>query len=54
MFFSHMKSEDLKFCIPSCQDDLVSRVNHYIEFYNCDRPQLKLNGMTPNEYRNHA
>lgn len=53
-FFSHIKSEDLKFCIPSCQDDLVSRVHHYIEFYNYDRPQLKLNGMTPIEYRNHA
>jgi transposase InsO family protein len=54
IFFSHLKSEDIALDVPDNEAELVVRVKDYIDFYNYDRPQCKLKGMTPIEYRNHA
>lgn len=53
-FFSHLKSEELNLNIPKTEYELVKSVDSYIYFYNNDRPQQKLNGMTPIEFRYHA
>jgi len=51
-FFGHLKSECLELKdIPKTNDELITMVNKYIHFYNCERPQRKLKGMTPMEYR---
>ena len=51
--FSHIKSECLElFDLPEDEKSLIEAVDKYIHFYNYDRPQLKLKGMTPKEYRN--
>ena len=52
-FFSHIKSEGLElFALPEDEKSLIEAVDKYIHFYNYDRPQIKLKGMTPMEYRN--
>lgn len=52
-FFSHIKSECLElFDLPEDEKSLIEAVDKYIHFYNYDRPQIKLKGMTPMEYRN--
>lgn len=50
-FFSHLKSESLELDVPNDQKDLIERVEKYIMWYNKDRPQEKLKGMTPEEFR---
>lgn len=51
-FFGHIKSEYLELKdIPKTNDELISIVDRYIHFYNYERPQRKLKGMTPMEYR---
>jgi putative transposase len=35
-------------------DDLISSLKDYIEYYNTKRIKVKLNGLTPREYRNQA
>lgn len=50
-FFSHLKSESLELFIPEDEQSLIQQVEDYITWYNTDRPQLKLKGMTPLEYR---
>ena len=51
-FFGHLKSEKLElFEIPRTNEELIRTVEEYIHFYNCERPQRKLKGMTPMEYR---
>ena len=50
-FFSHLKSESLELDIPIDEEDLIERVEQFIIWYNTDRPQDKLKGMTPHEYR---
>ena len=51
-FFGHLKSEYLELKdIPKTNDELISMVDRYIHFYNYERPQRKLKGMTPMEYR---
>ena len=35
-------------------DDLQSKIEEYIYYYNNERLQCKLKGMTPIEYRNHS
>lgn len=50
-FFSHLKSESLTLNVPSSQHALIQQVNNFITWYNFDRPQEKLNGMTPIEFR---
>ena len=50
-FFSHLKSEKLELDIPLDEDDLIKRIEEFIIWYNKDRPQDKLKGMTPIEFR---
>ena len=51
-FFGHLKSEKLElFEIPKTNEELIKMVEEYIRFYNYERPQRKLKGMTPMEYR---
>lgn len=51
-FFGHLKSECLELNdIPKTNDELITLVDKYIYFYNNERPQRKLKGMTPMEYR---
>ena len=51
-FFGHLKSECLELKdIPKTNDELIAMVDKYIHFYNYERPQRKLKGMTPMEYR---
>ena len=51
-FFGHLKSEYLELQdIPKTNDELIAMVDKYIYFYNYERPQRKLKGMTPMEYR---
>ena len=50
-FFSHIKSESLELDIPIDENDLIKRIEDYIIWYNTDRPQDKLRGMTPVEFR---
>ena len=51
-FFGHLKSEYLELGdYPKTNDDLIRAVADYIDFYNKRRPQRKLKGMTPEQYR---
>ena len=51
-FFGHLKSECLELGdYPKTNDDLIRAVADYIDFYNKRRPQRKLKGMTPEQYR---
>ena len=51
-FFGHLKDE-LEF--KSCQtlQELIVKVNEYMQYYNHHRQQWALKKMTPVEYRNH-
>lgn len=53
-FFSHLKSESLYLQPEKSERELIKQVNDYIIWYNNDRPQSKLKGMTPLEFRNHT
>ncbi|WP_271329489.1 MULTISPECIES: IS3 family transposase [Lactococcus] len=50
-FFSHLKSESLELHVPENEQALRQQVDDFIFWYNYDRPQEKLKGMTPMEYR---
>ena len=50
-FFSHLKSERLELNIPKNEEDLLNTIDDFILFYNTNRPQRKLKGMTPLEFR---
>ena len=51
-FFGHLKSESLELSdYPKTDEDLNKAVGDYIDFYNKRRPQRKLKGMTPEQYR---
>ena len=51
-FFGHLKSEYLELGdYPKTNDDLIRAVADYIDFYNKRRPQRKLKGMTPEQFR---
>ena len=51
-FFGHLKSECLELSdIPETNDQLINMVGEYIDFYNNRRPQRKLKGMTPTQFR---
>ena len=51
-FFGHMKDElDYKTC--QSFDDLLSKIEEYMRYYNYERKQWTRNRMTPIEYRNH-
>ena len=53
-FFSHLKSELLYLQPAQSEKELIKQVNDYIIWYNNDRPQGKLKGMTPVEFRKHT
>jgi putative transposase len=53
-FFSHLKSEHLYLKQAKNEQELIEQVDDYITWYNTDRPQSKLKGMTPIEFRNHT
>lgn len=51
-FFGHMKDElDYRSC--TTFDELHSRVDEYMQYYNCERKQWTRNKMAPIEYRDH-
>jgi transposase InsO family protein len=53
-FWGTLKSEmfyEIKF---DSLNDLQSKIEEYIYYYNNERLQSKLKGMTPIEYRNHS
>ena len=51
-FFGHLKSEYLEIGdLPKTNDELIRMVDHYTRFYNYERPQRKLKGMTPFQFR---
>lgn len=51
-FFGHLKDEvDYKEC--KTFNELKTKVEEYIYYYNHERPQWNLKKMTPVEYRNH-
>ena len=51
-FFGHLKSEYLELGdIPKTNEELIKAVDDYIDFYNNRRPQRKLKGMTPIQFR---
>ncbi len=51
-FFGHLKSECLELGdVPETNDQLINMVGEYIDFYNNRRPQRKLKGMTPTQFR---
>lgn len=50
-FFSHLKSESLTLYFPEDESALIEQVHDYITWFNSDRPQEKLKGMTPLEFR---
>ena len=51
-FFGHLKSECLELHdMPKTNEELIRKVDDYIDFYNTARPQRKLKGMTPVEFR---
>lgn len=53
-FFGHLKSELFLDGMPATLDELETEIADYITWYNNERIQERLEGMTPNQYRNHA
>ncbi|WP_373458911.1 IS3 family transposase [Peribacillus sp. V2I11] len=53
-FFSHIKTEKLYLERPKTAEEAYVVIQEYIEFYNTDRFQEKLNGLSPIEYREKA
>lgn len=47
--FGHMKDE-LRLSGSETHAELIVRVNHWVNYYNNDRPQWELAKLTPNEY----
>lgn len=50
-FFFHLKSESLRPFSPKDKRTLIHQIREYINWYNYHRPQEKLKGMTPMEFR---
>lgn len=50
-FFSHLKSEALYLNKVSNMETTIEIVKNYIDFYNNERIQKKLNGLSSVEYR---
>lgn len=51
-FFGHFKTESYHLKKYKTYEELVEDVENYIEFYNTQRYQTKLNNLTPQEFRN--
>ena len=52
-FFSHLKSELIYLEDFASIEEMIKKVEEYIDFYNNKRIQLRLNKMAPAEYRSH-
>ncbi|GGP08683.1 hypothetical protein GCM10011346_09700 [Oceanobacillus neutriphilus] len=53
-FFGHFKSESYDLKQYKSFEELVEDIDQYIQFYNEERYQEKLNSLTPLEYRYQA
>lgn len=53
-FFGHLKAEMYHGEHFTSVDHFVAELDDYIDWYNTQRVQQRLEGMTPMEYRNHA
>ena len=53
-FFGHLKAEMYHGEHFATVEDFTRTVDEYIQWYNTERIQERLEGMTPMEYRNHA
>jgi len=53
-FWSHFKTECYYWLKCETYGELVEMIENYIKFYNTQRYQIKLNSLTPEEYRNQA
>lgn len=53
-FFGHLKAEMFHGEYFATVDDFIASVDDYMHWYNAERIQERLKGMTPMEYRNHA
>lgn len=53
-FFGHLKAEMYHGEDFATLDHFLTEIDHYIDWYNTQRVQERLEGMTPMEYRNHA
>ncbi|WP_430056608.1 transposase [Paenibacillus alvei] len=50
-FFGHLKSECLRIQVFTSEVQLIGAIKRYIQFYNHERFQSKLNNLSPVEYR---
>lgn len=53
-FFGHLKAEMYHGEHFATVDDFLHQLDTYMTYYNTQRVQERLEGMTPMEYRNHA
>lgn len=53
-FFGHLKAEMYHGEYFASVDDFIECIDSYMHWYNTERIQERLKGMTPMEYRNHA
>ncbi|WP_233449195.1 IS3 family transposase [Levilactobacillus suantsaii] len=53
-FWGHMKTEFFNFYHALNRKEMVQLIEKCINWYNYNRRQKTLNGMTPKEFRNHA
>uniref|UniRef100_UPI0004794BBF IS3 family transposase n=1 Tax=Bacillus sp. UNC437CL72CviS29 TaxID=1340430 RepID=UPI0004794BBF len=53
-FFSHLKTEKLYLVRPKTYETTYRAIQEYITFYNQERFQKKLHGLSPIEYREKA
>ena len=53
-FFGHLKTEMFHGETFNTVNELITSIEEYIDWYNRDRLQERLKGMTPMQYRNHA
>ncbi|WP_322546395.1 IS3 family transposase [Streptococcus pyogenes] len=50
-FFPHLKSESLRLFPPSNIEELIQQIKNCMDWYNYDRPQEILKGMTTIKFR---
>jgi transposase InsO family protein len=53
-FFGHLKTEMFHGETFNTVNELITSIEEYIDWYNNERIQERLKGMTPMQYRNHA
>ncbi|QUX94472.1 hypothetical protein C0J08_03160 [Marinomonas sp. CT5] len=53
-FFALLKTEIFHGETFEDADDLIQKLEEYIDYYNTKRIKMGLNGLTPVEYRNQA